>query len=669
MPALGRARIGDASAVATSALGPIDFAPQDARAALTFATAAALGACAAATCAQQAARFCTERPRLLLFPRTQNMLLRAVVPLWAQVGTLALSAPGPDPLTRLWGGALLAGACVLVAFVLRCVRSAARRNDARLVIAPAAAIPLPPPPPTRLRLALLGRGGMDAVWMGEYAATHGNLFENSLDGAGALLSSPLLLAGSLAQAAAAGALAKRAPTECLALVLALQLATAIYILSASPFIDGIRQMCANAASALGLAATCVAMAAPTASADARTAVLVLKMLALFIGMSGSAFIAAKRVLRFDSLRRDVARRVEESEEGMGRPSISCANPLLDGEGGGDRGRSVAEGGGYRGCSSASSATPLVTALVEAKEGEEEGADGRALLHVKSLFMGEDEEVFGSDHCYTRRATIGGEDDIDTYNPMYALAEVGALGGGAFYLDSPDDEGGAHGGGGGDSGGGGDGIGGGDGGGGSGGGGGGGGGATPAVDTRVRTWAMLRTFAWLGARALPSEADAANAANDPRLTASFPRRLEEVRSAMDTSLDLAYELGLGDGAKALGAAASAAVRGLADAPSAAAAGAAARAVYEYLDAISSEAAAVGVVLPAIDEEEEMAGGIERLRSLLSSARGQLNKVGFVNPEDRLSDARRRMYEERAEAERSIERMRRGLRSAASSSLKA
>ena len=27
---------------------------------------------------------------------------------------------------------------------------------------------------------------MDAVWMGEYAATHGNLFENSLDGAGAL---------------------------------------------------------------------------------------------------------------------------------------------------------------------------------------------------------------------------------------------------------------------------------------------------------------------------------------------------------------------------------------------------------------------------------------------------------------------------------------------------
>ena len=79
--------------------------------------------------------------------------------------------------------------------------------------------------------------------------------------------------------------------------------------------------------------------------------------------------------------------------------------------------------------------------------------------------------------------------------------------------------------------------------------------------------------------------------------------------------------------------------------------------------------MGVVLPAIDEEEEMAGGIERLRSLLSSARGQLNKVGFVNPEDRLSDARRRMYEERAEAERSIERMRRGLRSAASSSLKA
>ena len=283
-----------AGSSAASALGPLGTHgdPGGARAALLVVTGVTAGVHLVALALQRLVG--PARSRFLEFPRTQLMLLRFEVPLCAQIGSSALVDAAVGPGERVWGALLVLVSLALVGHAWLCVRQV-MRSDARLLLSSPGAIGAHP-----LRVAAFGRLGVDAVWVGEYARTHGPLFENGLDPSKCVVQ--VLLTAALVQALLAGAVARFAARATLWAILVLQVGVAGFLGVLAPFIDSIRMKCANVATLLCVTGTCLALSAPTSErAEINLAVILLRTGAVGVALFGEAHSGLKRVHLYDSL--------------------------------------------------------------------------------------------------------------------------------------------------------------------------------------------------------------------------------------------------------------------------------------------------------------------------------------------------------------------------------
>jgi len=181
----------------------------------------------------------------------------------------------------VWGALLVLVSLALVGHAWLCVRQV-MRSDARLLLSSPGAIGAHP-----LRVAAFGRLGVDAVWVGEYARTHGPLFENGLDPSKCVVQ--VLLTAALVQALLAGAVARFAARATLWAILVLQVGVAGFLGVLAPFIDSIRMKCANVATLLCVTGTCLALSAPTSErAEINLAVILLRTGAVGVALFGEA---------------------------------------------------------------------------------------------------------------------------------------------------------------------------------------------------------------------------------------------------------------------------------------------------------------------------------------------------------------------------------------------
>ena len=602
-------------------------------------------------------------PRVLLFPRLQNMLLKVSVPLLTQAGTLGVSA-GDEPWHTVVGSVMLAVALMLLGGACASVRRAchAGLEEAQLVVAVE--------PADRSRLAwLLGRPGGDAVWVGSLVDGHGNLFENYWCTRAAMVTTPVLLIGSLAQSVLAGAahLVSRGGVTLLC-VLGVQLMAVLHICVTVPFIDSFRHKCSSVSSVCQVTASLLALCAPT-DEDVRTAVVVLKVTALVVSSSASALSVAYRVASFDRLRERVAGVVaarERPQEKERAASISIVNPLAN-DGGADVSR-TAEGGAptlntladvlLDGAAERVSSDSVVLEAdtlmklfdedsAEAANTDDSGdmsapwewrssqlTEGKHQVSVK-------EALFGGGAYSTRHDTIG-----DTYNPLFALGSADeALGGmfdvphaspggceGATHVNA--DNKGEH-------------------------------GSNIEVlpgDERGRQRALglglMRSVVASCASALPDAEEVEAAARDRASTTStaFSRRMREIAEGMETVVALATTSEASLDTECLEA--QAAVGQLMEVPSADTAVNASGALAILLDACNAVCERLGVrIAPAARLGERSKDGqvalspLDVLRSMLAAAATQLNTVRLVDRAEREA-----LFQSRAIEEREVEEAR-------------
>ena len=571
-------------------------------------------------------------PRVLLFPRLQNMLLKVSVPLLTQAGTLGVSA-GDEPWHTVVGSVMLAVALMLLGGACASVRRAchAGLEEAQLVVAME--------PADRSRLAwLLGRPGGDAVWVGSLVDGHGNLFENYWCTRAAMVTTPVLLIGSLAQSVLAGAahLVSRTGATLLC-VLGMQIGAVLHICVTVPFIDSFRHKCSSVSSLCQVTASLLALCAPTDD-RARLAVIVLKVLALVVSSSASALSVALRVLNFERLRARVAQVVAARQKRQqGAISVSIINPLA----GGDHALCASSADGARSCL----ADVLLDGAADREPSESVVLNGETIMALfdenggEAARVGDDDgssppearsddiskALFGGHTYETRHDTIG-----DTYNPLFALGSEEDITGGTLGASAASGSNAAgseqH------------------------------GSAGAQLDEeakkRLLRLGLLRSVVASCASTLPDAEEAEMVARDRGSTqaSGFARRMREIFEAMGTVAALATstDAGLEDEC----AEAHVAVGELVDAPGAGTAVSAAGAVAALLDACNVACERFGVrISPAArlgerDGEGQMAlSSLDVLRSMLAAAATQLNAVQLIDRAEREALFLARAREER------------------------
>ena len=577
-------------------------------------------------------------PRVLLFPRLQNMLLKVSVPLLSQAGALGV-AGGREWWHHVLGGLMLALALALVAGAASAVARARRAPPevAKLDVASAGV-------PGGRWAWLLGRPGVVAAWSGPFVDTHGNIFENGLDSFAAMTTTPMLLGTAFLQGAVAGSFGYllRRPVALLLCVLGLQVASAAHICFAIPFIDPFRQKCANASSACLITASLLALFAPRAEAT-NTAIVVLKGIGVVVSSAASGLSFARRVLNADGLRRRIAAAIamrkegerghsvsilslprEKSERGHSE-SVSILNPLARDDGGDDGARCGA-----------------IMAIFDDNDEQGPGGQGDSNGDDGGAPAGDDvhEALFGGSAYTARNDTIG-----DTYNPLFAIAcaEEDAEAGGGVLLGSGGEAGADE-----------------------------GGDAGAHCDPEVAlSMGLMRSVVGSCKQALPQAAEAEEeASRDRALTAAtdFRRRMADIVEAMGTVAGLAAsnptDLDLETSAQR----AALAVSLLAEGPGASTAAGAASDVAALLDMCSEVCRRLGVRASAplrlgdSGEDGRPFSALEALRSMLSAAKTQLKSVLLIDRDEREDLYRRRMLEERAREEGRLGELKGMLRSA-------
>lgn len=585
--------------------------------------------------------------RVLLFPRLQNMLLKVSVPVFGQAGSLACAA-GDLWWHRAWGSALLVTAVGLVLQASVTVVKAWRAppSECRIdVVTPEdEASTASATARVRLRDALFGRSNFKAVWSGPMVDRTGNLWENCMSDKVAMATSPLLLTASLFQACIAGSLAHlvRRPVLVLLIVLGLQVSSAAQIILTVPFIDPIRQRCANLSSACLVTASLLALAAPRTDAT-NTAIVVLKAVGIAVSASASALSIVKRVLNHETLAKRIeamldARRARTktlSTETLSTRSVSIAmaNPIYN--------DSDVLGTGE------DSLSAMITSL-----GEDSDGHGRALsaadsnqVSVMSLFDtvdsdersqsvdesnddegGEDahEVLFGGGALALRHDTTCD----NTYNPLFAMTEAAAEQ--QCFLDADGADGGG----------------------------------LRCTSEEALSLSLMRSVIAGSATALPSETDASEVRDGatPSAALAFERRVREILDAMETveglalsvPKDVRMKLDDGEDVHATAQAAKDAVLELSQDPYARTAVSARAAVETLLASTKELCARLGIKSGTRAADEGVGGSratstLDALRSMLSAAATQLNNVRLIDRDERLELAKERDERERLQRE--------------------